>query len=291
MNKLSGGLAPMIVEVPLRWGDMDAQGHVNNAGISDYLQEARVDFLLTGENAYLLEGGVVVTQHCVSYRRPVVFSSDPVEIEVAPTRVGAARFSVGYHLRHRGEICASALTTLCPFDFDAGAPRRLSPAEKAWFNDRLWDGVELPALSAAKLQGRGHSTPIRVRWSDVDSYGHVNNVRFFDYVQEARIKMTTDLDPAMARSGMDDSTDIWLVARQDIDYLAQMEHRMAPYQVLTGVATIGTTSLTLAAEIVDPLADDAVLARGRTVLVRADSHGRPTPLSDHTRELLANPPW
>jgi acyl-CoA thioester hydrolase len=26
-----------------------------------------------------------------------------------------------------------------------------------------------------------------MRWGDLDAYGHVNNVRFFDYFQEARI--------------------------------------------------------------------------------------------------------
>ena len=34
---------------PLRWGDLDAQGHVNNAVVVDYLQEARVAFLLSGD--------------------------------------------------------------------------------------------------------------------------------------------------------------------------------------------------------------------------------------------------
>ena len=37
-----------VYRCPLRWGDMDAQGHVNNAAYLDYLQEARVDFLLSG---------------------------------------------------------------------------------------------------------------------------------------------------------------------------------------------------------------------------------------------------
>ncbi len=36
---------------PLRWGDMDAQGHLNNAAFVDYLQEARVDYLLGGPAA------------------------------------------------------------------------------------------------------------------------------------------------------------------------------------------------------------------------------------------------
>ena len=33
---------------PLRWGDMDAQAHLNNAAFLDYLQEARVHYLLSG---------------------------------------------------------------------------------------------------------------------------------------------------------------------------------------------------------------------------------------------------
>ena len=40
-----------VEQMRMRWGDMDAQGHVNNAAYLDYLQEARVHFLLTGPPA------------------------------------------------------------------------------------------------------------------------------------------------------------------------------------------------------------------------------------------------
>ena len=58
---------------PLRWGDMDAQGHVNNAAYVDYLQEARVDFLLSGSPVLheMLNTGVVVLSHQVEYLRPI----------------------------------------------------------------------------------------------------------------------------------------------------------------------------------------------------------------------------
>ena len=51
--------------VPSRWGDLDAQGHVNNGFYVDYLQEARVHFLLTGppEARDLLDSGVLVVSH------------------------------------------------------------------------------------------------------------------------------------------------------------------------------------------------------------------------------------
>src|SRR6266540_2144307 len=35
--------------------------------------------------------------------------------------------------------------------------------------------------------------PVLVRWSDIDSYDHVNNVRYFDYFQEARIAFLADI--------------------------------------------------------------------------------------------------
>lgn len=46
---------------------------------------------------------------------------------------------------------------------------------------------------------------------------------------------------------------------------------------------LGTSSLTLAAEIVD---GDSVLVRGRTVLVCADKDFSPVPLSEETRAQL-----
>ena len=53
------------VPCPVRWGDLDAQGHVNNGFYVDYLQEARVHFLLTGppEARDLLDSGVLVVSH------------------------------------------------------------------------------------------------------------------------------------------------------------------------------------------------------------------------------------
>jgi len=279
---------PLVIDVPLRWGDMDAQGHVNNAGVAEYLQEARVDFLLLGENAHLLGGGIVVVGHEVVYKRPIVFSAEPARVSIAPCHVGGSRFVVGYELHHEGQLCAVARTTLCPFDFDAGRPRRLTADERDWFRGQLVTASELPRLAAPALEGRGLATDLRVRWSDVDSYGHVNNVRYFDFIQEARIRATTALDPTTMRAGTPGAPadNLWLVARQDIDYVAQIEHRVRPYRVLVAPVRIGTSSVTLTSEIVDPDREDAVLARGRTVLVHADGAGRPTPLTGATRAAL-----
>ncbi|MFC6358529.1 thioesterase family protein [Luteococcus peritonei] len=279
---------------------MDAQAHVNNGTYVDYLQEARADFLLHGPNRHLLGGGVVVVGHSVDFLRPVVFSAEPLRVELQVTEVGASRFRLAYELFHEGEPVGRARTTLCPFDFTRQRPRRLTDAEREHFASLSAPVEPQRELSAPPLRGRGHVHSFRVRWSDLDSYGHVNNVRYFDYLQEARIAMTTALDPGMVRAGsqLDDGRQagldeqMWLVARQDIDYVVQMDHRLEPYQVVTAPVRLGTSSIVLAAEVTDPLHPHAdgsglVLARGRTVLVCADAQGRPQPLSQSTRAALS----
>ena len=44
------------------------------------------------------------------------------------------------------------------------------------------------------------------------------------------------LPNVMARVGQADSQHLWLVARQDVDYVAQLTHRMEPFAVLTAPA-------------------------------------------------------
>ncbi len=95
-----------------------------------------------------------------------------------------------------------------------------------------------------------------MRWSDLDAYGHANNTRFFDYVAEARIAFKNLLMDNSIRSNPHDEVEhAWMVARQDLRYIGQVTHRLEPYEVRTGVAAIGRTSMTLGAEVVDPLTE------------------------------------
>jgi acyl-CoA thioester hydrolase len=111
-----------------------------------------------------------------------------------------------------------------------------------------------------------------VRWSDLDSYGHVNNVKYYDYVQEARISLVT------STVGWEPEA-VWMVVRQDLEYLKPIDFRTEPYEVGTAVATIGNRSFTLAAEIRDPVSK-TLFATARTVVVGE------SPLSADQRSAL-----
>lgn len=270
-------MSAFVSRVPLRWVDLDAQGHVNNAVVADYLQEARVEWLLTGPNAHLLGTSTMVVSHQVEYLGPVAFAVRPVEVELRVGRVGGSVFALGYSVLQDGRELARARSTLCLFDYEAGRPRRMTAAEREWFVAQS-GGLELFAsLGDERVGEHAASYDFLVRWSDLDPYGHVNNVRVFDFVAEARIRMNPDGGDATRMQAAADKGLLWMVARQDVDYLGQIAHRLEPYRVRSAIARVGRTSVTIVAQVEDPL-EGTVLTRTRTVLVCGDSSGRPVPL-------------
>jgi acyl-CoA thioester hydrolase len=111
-------------------------------------------------------------------------------------------------------------------------------------------------------------------------------VKFFDYVQEGRIAFSEAVSAEMARTRGQGTADyMWMVVRQDVDYVTQLEFRLEPYKVATGVANIGTTSMSFCSEI----RDDAgiVYARAATTVVCADHTGRPAAIPESWRRTLA----
>lgn len=197
--------------------------------------------------------------------------------------VSAARFTMAYEVSERGVPVVRARTALCLFDFEAGRPRRLGPAERAWFSAQAEPLAPLRDVGDHRVGERAHSQPLLVRWSDIDRYGHVNNTVYYDYLGEARVALYAELLPDAIRATMDaDPAHTWLVARQDLVHLGQMTHRREPYAVRTAFGPLGRTSSTLAAEIVDP-DSGRPLARALSVVVHGDAAGRPSPLPDALR--------
>lgn len=272
-------------ECPLRWSDMDAQGHMNNAVMVDYLQEARVVFLRSGPASALLDEGIVVVRHQVEYRRPIHYDEDAVVVELGVSTLGASRVELAYEITQGGEVSIVARTLLCAFSFDEQKPIRLKPEYRSFFEEYRIEVEPLRDLTAPHLEGRGTPVPLPVRWTDLDSYGHVNNAKVYDYLQQARITATTQWDPTMARAGSKGSQHMWLIARQDVDYLAQIPHRLEPYEVRVAPVHLGTSSIVLASEVVDP-ETGTVHNRARTILVVADQDLKKTELPESLRANL-----
>jgi acyl-CoA thioester hydrolase len=79
---------------PIRWGDMDVLGHVNNTVFFRYMEQARIEWvygLHPEGDAYAETGPVIVNTSC-TFLLPLVY---PGEIEVRMYLAEAGRTSVG----------------------------------------------------------------------------------------------------------------------------------------------------------------------------------------------------
>lgn len=90
----------------------------------------------------------------------------------------------------------------------------------------------------------GLVVPTAVRWSDVDAFGHVNNVAVLRLLEEARIAA---FDELAARVG--DGTSLLetgvVVARHEIEYRRQLMWRRGPVPVRVWVTAVGGSSFEL----------------------------------------------
>jgi acyl-CoA thioester hydrolase len=276
-------------ECPLRWADLDLLGHVNNVTYVDYLQEARVDMLRVhapDSRAEDLAEGVVVVRHEVEYLRPLEFRHRPVTIESWVTEVRAASFTMAYEILDEEPgggrtTYLRAWTVLTPYVFAEERPRRLSADERTALQPFLEPEQRTRPEPWTPVPATAEHYPVHVRFSDVDVYGHVNNVTYYTYFQEARIRLFDRLAETL---GDETSTGRMVVARIDVDYKVPILFRSEPYDLRTRVSRIGRTSVTLDSEIRDA---DSVLSRARVVVVfwdpRAESPVEPSP---RVRQLL-----
>ncbi|MFI0979428.1 acyl-CoA thioesterase [Streptomyces sp. NPDC021093] len=124
-----------------------------------------------------------------------------------------------------------------------------------------------------------YSCPLR--WSDMDAFGHVNNVVFLRYLEEARIDFMFRLAPG---EGSESFTGGSVVARHEIDYVRPLVHRHEPVRIESWVTKIGAASLTIAYEIKDP---EQVYVRASTVVVPFNlAEGRPRRITAEEKTFL-----
>ncbi|SCG74585.1 acyl-CoA thioesterase [Micromonospora humi] len=127
----------------LRWSDLDAYGHVNNARFLTLYEEARVAMMFAGGRAWGVGSfvdGVVIRRHEVDYLRPVDYALGRASAEAAPSvrielwvdEIRAASFSVAYELYDGDALAGTARSVLVPFDLSVQRPRRISADERAF---------------------------------------------------------------------------------------------------------------------------------------------------------------
>jgi acyl-CoA thioester hydrolase len=125
MTNEAAALFPVVVEVPVAWGEMDAYGHVNNAVYLRWFETARIEYFRRAQVEERMKTehiGPILARATVDYRRPVVFP-DTVRVEARVPKLGTTSFTMTYRLtsQAQGAVAAEGDSVVVMVDYRSGA--------------------------------------------------------------------------------------------------------------------------------------------------------------------------
>jgi len=123
---------------PIRWGDQDALGHVNNAAYLTYTEQARIealDRLLPG--SWVEDAGPILAAIRVDFKRPIVYPATVI-VRVFGGEPGRTSFPQPYEILVEGEdaVYATAEAVLVWVSRETGRPVPLPDALRDALADR-----------------------------------------------------------------------------------------------------------------------------------------------------------
>jgi acyl-CoA thioester hydrolase len=125
-----------------------------------------------------------------------------------------------------------------------------------------------------------HQTFVRTRFCESDAFGHINNVSFFIYLEQARVDFFID---AKIFGDVKDWSFVAASAHCDFKKQAFINQNLV---IKTWVSHIGNTSVKLKHKILDQ-ANDELIAEGEVVLVSFSmAEQKPEPLNTRMKEQL-----
>jgi acyl-CoA thioester hydrolase len=117
--------------IEIRWHDVDAYQHVNNAVYATYLEECRDEWI---EHALGESGDVwdfVLARVAIDFRRELRLDDEWVVVSCALERIGTSSLTLREEIRTgAGALSAEAEAVLVARDRETGRSRPLSPAER-----------------------------------------------------------------------------------------------------------------------------------------------------------------
>ncbi len=130
---------PVVLPIPIQWGEMDAYGHVNNTVLFRYFESARVEYLVRCGFARSWEedrvGAILHSTGC-RFRRPI-FYPDTAIVGGRAVEIEDDRFTMEYVVvsEASGEVAAEGAGVVVSYDYES---RRKCP---------------IPAVVAATIRG------------------------------------------------------------------------------------------------------------------------------------------
>ena len=119
--------------IAIRFSDIDAVGHVNNAIYLTYFEEARLKYWSEAIQWNWSESGVIVGRSEVNYLKPILLH-DKISCYIRTTRIGNSSFDIMHVLvrqtDHGEEICTTGKTVCISYDYKANKSTPIPLAER-----------------------------------------------------------------------------------------------------------------------------------------------------------------
>ncbi len=149
-------------------------------------------------------------------------------------------------------------------------------------------------MSASPAEPLG--TWIQLRWADTDAYGHVNNVTWVRYLEEARIRLyglpdhpgTADPEHPPVLRALDPGC-FTVTAAQRLEYVRELTYHGQSIWVEAWISRLGSSSLDLSFRALDEHRRDVHLLAETTQVVRDRATRGPHRFTE--REVAALSPY
>ncbi len=110
--------------IEVRYGDLDPQGHLNNAKYLTYMEQARINYLKhlgLWKGGSFLDIGIILAEIHITFRAPVLFGQ-PVRVGVRITRLGNKSMDMEYILEdaQSGQVLATGTSVIVAYDYCLG---------------------------------------------------------------------------------------------------------------------------------------------------------------------------
>lgn len=111
----------------VRYGDLDPQGHVNNAKHLTYFEQARVQYLiqlgLSSRDQTFMEIGIVIADIHIAYKSPIHYD-DKIKVGVKTAKIGNKSVTVEQCVMNSdtGEIKSAGTVVMVAYDYKTLKP-------------------------------------------------------------------------------------------------------------------------------------------------------------------------
>jgi acyl-CoA thioester hydrolase len=119
--------------VEIRWSDVDAFGHVNNAAYSIYLEECRDEWLDAALGDGEAASDFVLARVAIDFRRELRLEDDVVLVCCRLERIGTSSVTTREAILAGEEVAAEAESVLVARNRESGGSRPLSDVERSSF--------------------------------------------------------------------------------------------------------------------------------------------------------------